>query len=211
MTYIKSNGLSVEYVILTHGHIDHIANAEKLRAETNAKLLLHEEDKYWIEPPEYMLALITEDYIRFLPDIYPKDSEKYFVGRYEFEIIHTPGHTKGGICIYFKDNRVALKTRLLNCGGLEPAQLSRFDHEVKNKNLFLEVPNNILFSGDTLFQESIGRTDLYGGSSKTLLESIFNKLLVLPDDTIVYPGHGEETKIKYEKQYNPFLQNTGIQ
>lgn len=173
-TYIKSNGLSLEYIILTHGHIDHIAHAEKLQAETKAKILLHEEDHYWIEPPDYMLALVAGDYIKFVPDISPKDNEKYFVGKYKFEIIHTPGHTKGGICIYFKDN-------------------------------------NVLFSGDTLFQESIGRTDLYGGSAKILLESICKKLLILPDDTIVYPGHGDETKIIYEKQYNPFLHNIGNQ
>ena len=173
-TYINNNDLSVEYIILTHGHIDHIAHAEKLRAETKATLLLHEKDHYWIEPPKYMLDLVAGDYIMFVPDICPKSNEKYFVGKYEFEIIHTPGHTEGGICIYFKDN-------------------------------------NLLFSGDTLFQESIGRTDLYGGSSEILLKSISEKLLVLPDDTTVYPGHGDETKIKYEKQYNPFLQNRGIQ
>ena len=171
--YIKNNGLSVEYIILTHGHIDHIAHAEKLRAETNAKLLLHEKDHYWIEPPDHMLDLVAGDYTKFVPDIHPKDNEKYFVGKHEFEIIHTPGHTEGGICVYFKDD-------------------------------------NILFSGDTLFQESVGRTDLYGGSSEILLESIYNKLLVLPDDTTVYSGHGDETTIKYEKQHNPFLQDRGI-
>ena len=167
-TYIKENGLSVEYIILTHGHIDHIAYAEKLRVATGAKLLLHDKDHYWIEPPKDMLALVAGDYIKFVPDVSPKENEKYFIGKNEFEIIHTPGHTEGGICIYCKED-------------------------------------NILFSGDTLFQESIGRTDLYGGSSKTLLQSICEKLLVLPDETTVYPGHGDETKIKYERQYNPFL------
>ena len=171
--YIEKNNLSVEYIVLTHGHIDHIAHTENLRAKTNAKVLLHQNDTYWIEPPDYMLNLVAGDYTKFIPDIYPKDNEKYIIGNYEFEIIHTPGHTEGGICIYFKDE-------------------------------------NILFSGDTLFQESIGRTDLYGGSSKILLESIYNKLLILPDDTTVYPGHGTETKIIYEKQYNTFLKKQGM-
>jgi glyoxylase-like metal-dependent hydrolase (beta-lactamase superfamily II) len=167
-SYIKNNGLSVEYIILTHGHIDHIAYAERLRVVTGAKLLLHEKDHYWLEPPKKMIDLVAGDYIKFVPDISPKGNEKYFVDKNELEIIYTPGHTEGGICIYFKKN-------------------------------------NTLFSGDTLFRESVGRTDLYGGSSKTLLQSIHEKLLVLPDETNVYPGHGDETKIKYERQYNPFL------
>jgi glyoxylase-like metal-dependent hydrolase (beta-lactamase superfamily II) len=167
-SYIKNNGLSVGYIILTHGHIDHIAYAEKLRVATGAKLLLHEKDHYWLEPPKKMLDLVAGDYTKFVPNISPKENEKYLVGKHECEIIHTPGHTEGGICIYFKEN-------------------------------------NLLFSGDTLFQESIGRTDLYGGSSETLLQSICKKLLLLPDDTTVYPGHGNETKSKHERQYNPFL------
>lgn len=168
--FIKRHNLSVEYIILTHGHIDHIAHAEKLRTATGAKLLIHENEQHWLEPNNYTLTLVSRDYIKFVPDVWLKGNEKYSIGKNEFEIIHTPGHTEGGISIYFADS-------------------------------------SVLFSGDTLFQESIGRTDLIGGSIETLLETIYKKLLVLPESTIVYPGHGERTMIKHEKHCNPFLQN----
>ena len=170
--YIKTNKLIVESIILTHGHIDHIADAEPLRVETNAKILMHEEDLFWLNPPKYMLDMISGKFLKFVPDRMIKDNEIITIGDLTFQVIFTPGHTQGGICIYNK-------------------------------------ANNVIFSGDTIFQESIGRTDLQGGSIETLMASIKEKILTLPDETEIYPGHGDKTNLKNEKKYNPFLHNTG--
>ena len=102
------------------------------------------------------------------PDFYLIQDQKIELGSLTITIIHTPGHTPGGVCFLVKD---------------------------------------VIFSGDTLFNESIGRYDLPGGDGETLFESIRTKLLVLPEDMVVLPGHGSETTISHEKQYNPFLQN----
>jgi hydroxyacylglutathione hydrolase len=172
LNFIKENKLTVENIILTHGHIDHIADADLLRKKTNAKIFMHSDDYFWLDPPEYWLNMITGKYEKFDPDQMVLDGEEFAVGNLNFKILHTPGHTGGGICVYNKEN-------------------------------------NVLFSGDTIFQESIGRTDLPGGSLEVLLKSITEKILTLPDETLVYPGHGDKTKIKNEKKYNPFLQNIG--
>lgn len=170
--FITLNDLKPELLILTHGHIDHIADAEPVKNTYGLKILMHEEDLFWINPPAFMLSMISGKYKPFKPDIILKGGEEIELGNMRFTIIHTPGHTPGGICVYFKSE-------------------------------------NILFPGDTIFQESIGRTDLQGGSTGTLLESITEKILTLPDETVIYPGHGDKTKIKNEKKYNPFLQNIG--
>jgi hydroxyacylglutathione hydrolase len=172
LEFIKANQLTVDQIILTHGHIDHIADAEIIRVETNAKILMHEGDIIWLNPAQYWLDMVSGKFLKFVPDKMLKDNESITVGELEFRILHTPGHTQGGICIYNK-------------------------------------ANNVIFSGDTIFQESIGRTDLPGGSTEVLLNSIREKILPLPDETEIYPGHGDTTKIRNEKKYNPFLQNIG--
>jgi hydroxyacylglutathione hydrolase len=99
-------------------------------------------------------------------DVFLKDGDVLEAGGLKFEIIHTPGHTPGGICIKV---------------------------------------GNVVFSGDTLFQASIGRTDFPGGSYRLIIKSIKEKLLTLPDDTVVYPGHGPKTSVDLEKKINPFI------
>jgi hydroxyacylglutathione hydrolase len=172
LEFINSKKLNVELIILTHGHIDHIADAEPLKIETNAKILMHKEDIVWLNPTEYWLNMLSGKFLKFVPDRMLNDNENIIVGDMSFQIIYTPGHTQGGICIYNK-------------------------------------ANNVIFSGDTIFQESIGRTDLPGGSTDLLLASIREKILPLSDETEIYPGHGDKTNIRNEKKYNPFLQNIG--
>ena len=99
---------------------------------------------------------------------YLTDGQELTFGHLRLRVLHTPGHTPGGLCFYFPDQKV-------------------------------------LFSGDTLFQGSIGRSDLPGGSHQALVQAVSSRLLSLPDDTVVYPGHGPSTTIAYERQFNPYL------
>ncbi len=150
---VNKAGLKIKLIGITHGHMDHTGAVEDVRKATEAPVAIHTAD--------------ANDLIRVLPtDRLLNGGEKITIGDLGFEIIHTPGHSPGGICFYGQ---------------------------------------GALFCGDTLFQGSIGRTDL-GGNYNQLMDNIFKKLMVLPDETIVFPGHGPETTIGEERRSNPFLQ-----
>lgn len=162
-------GFRVKYIINTHGHADHILGNAALKAATGAELLVHADDAAMLTSPHLSLATYVGQQTALIPpDRTVTDGEKLQVGGLTMTIIHTPGHTPGGISI---------------------------------------AAENCLFTGDTLFAESIGRTDFPGGSYNQLLQSIKTKLFTYPDETIVYPGHGPSTTIKGEKTNNPFLQD----
>jgi len=166
-SFVEDSGLKVKYIILTHGHGDHIGALMELKEYTGAEVCIHGEDNPMLRSSRMNLtALMGYNPVEMSADRLLEDGEILRLEGMELEIIHTPGHSRGGICIY--------------CDGS-------------------------LFSGDTLFACSIGRTDLPGGSNDELIESIKNKLLVLPDDTAVYPGHGPPSTISIEKKRNPFL------
>ncbi|MGI6731287.1 MAG: MBL fold metallo-hydrolase [Anaerovoracaceae bacterium] len=168
VNHIKENQLQVEYIILTHGHGDHIGGVEAYKKEfPGVKLVAGAEEKQLLSDAKLNFSRETTGFsIGLVADHYVIDGETIKVGDMELKFIHTPGHTKGGICILVKD---------------------------------------ALFSGDTLFAQSIGRTDFPGGSYPEIVASIRNKLFVLPDDTRVYPGHMNETTIGREKETNPFV------
>ncbi|NSW90580.1 MAG: MBL fold metallo-hydrolase [Firmicutes bacterium] len=167
MEMVRQTGLDIEYIILTHAHVDHIISMEELRQRLKAKVLIHKDDAQSLANPWYNGSKLFGINKTFSPaDILLKDKDVVDVGGLELEIIHTPGHTPGGICI---------KT------------------------------NGNLFTGDTLFRMSIGRTDLGNGDYDHLIDSIKNKLMILDDRTVVYPGHGTTTTIGYEKKNNPFI------
>jgi glyoxylase-like metal-dependent hydrolase (beta-lactamase superfamily II) len=158
-------------VVLTHGHIDHIAGVGLLRESYQGlKVLIHELDAEMLSQPAANLSgLMGRPFAAEPADILLKDGEWIEQAGVKLQVFHTPGHSPGGICLYSSED-------------------------------------GIVFTDDALFAESIGRTDFPGGSMSRLLGSIREKLWVLPDETVVYPGHGPSTTIAREKAQNPFLQ-----
>ena len=161
---VKELGIDAEYILLTHGHFDHIMGLNSLKQALNAEAVICKDD--------LVISDNVNEFTRLfgLPDSIPPVYEKYIsdndiinVGELNIKVIHTPGHTEGGVCYLIEDK---------------------------------------LFAGDTLFRESVGRTDLFGGSFEKLSDSIKNKLFKLDDNIIVYPGHGDLTTIGHEKKYN---------
>ncbi|HKL43561.1 MAG TPA: MBL fold metallo-hydrolase [Clostridia bacterium] len=163
---IDEKTYDLQYIILTHGHGDHIGAVEGLKEAYDAVLLIHEEDAEMLRDHQLNLTFRMGEKIEIEADQTFRDGETLMVGSLELKFIHTPGHSKGSSCILVED---------------------------------------ALFSGDTLFFNSIGRTDLYGGDGRKIIESIKNKLLILPEETKVYPGHGQSTTIKNELKKNPFF------
>ncbi|SFR03048.1 MBL fold metallo-hydrolase [Desulfoscipio geothermicus] len=158
--------LKCQYIILTHGHVDHIGAVGEVHAATGAAVCIHQADaERLVNPARY--SLLPVDSVKpKTADRLLKDGDKIQVGKTTLEVIHTPGHTPGGVCLKTED---------------------------------------ILFTGDTLFAGSVGRSDLPGGSHNQLINSIKTKLLAFPDATKVYPGHGPASTIGAEKKFNPFL------
>lgn len=161
---INARELSLQFIINTHGHIDHIGANSGLKELYKVPILLHEKDLNIYNNPGFGLGLILRKQPQ--PDDFIKEGHVIEFGRNKLTVVETPGHTGGGISLLI---------------------------------------NNAVFCGDTLFAGSIGRTDLAGGSYEQLLKSIHEKLLTLPPETIIYPGHGPETTIREETEYNPFL------
>ena len=166
MYEIDSKGYIISQIIITHSHIDHIGAVDALKSASSAKVIVSENDGAVFNSSNFTLASMLGNLAPVTkPDILVKDGDTLSICGYEAQIISTPGHTPGSICIYFKNE-------------------------------------GVLFSGDTLFYESIGRTDFPGGSYQSISNSIKNKLFNLPDNTKVYPGHNSETTILHEKESN---------
>jgi len=167
----KKNNLRINYIVNTHGHVDHISGNTEMQKETGAKIIVHEDDSIMLTHTPAMILKMFGAKASPPADIMVKDGDIISVGNIELKVIHTPGHSLGGICLY--------------------------------------TPGYV-FTGDTLFVEAVGRTDLPGGSWDTMLESIQKKLFCLPDDTKVMPGHNygrmPTSTIGHEKSHNPFVQ-----
>lgn len=166
-SFIEMNKFKVNFIILTHGHADHIGGAEEYRDKFKAPIYAHRDEQEMLASPEYnsSRALFGKS-ISFMADKWLSDGDKIpFAGK-ELKIMHTPGHSPGGICI---------------------------------------LVDKWLFSGDTLFAGSVGRTDFPLCSHIALFDSIRDKLFVLDEDVEVYPGHEGSTTIGNEIRYNPFF------
>ena len=169
LEYIRVEGLVLQKILLTHGHIDHIFDLAYFREAYGCPYVMHQEDLPLIRDAVYRsstygLAMQQPPD----PDGFLKEGDTVAVGRATWDVVHTPGHSPGSIS-------------------------------------FVDRTNRFVISGDVLFSGSVGRTDLWRGSMEVLLQSIFDKLLVLPDDFTVYCGHGPATTIGAERDANPFL------
>lgn len=169
--YIKKQDATLEYILLTHGHFDHIAGIGDLLISSDysnfrPKIFVHKDDLYQMKKSnQYMSLFGMPDIV--IPDIdhFVEDNDTIKLGNIDIKVIHTPGHTQGGVCYLAENN---------------------------------------LFSGDTIFKECVGRCDLDGGNFNQLVDSIQNKIFTLPEETIIYPGHGSQTTVKWEKENNQF-------
>ena len=168
--FLQQRKLNAVALVLTHGHADHIAGVVELRKNfVSLKVYIHQLDAEMLTGEQDNLSILAGGTFRAEPaDFLVVESYKIEQAGMSLEVLHTPGHTRGGISLYCRDE-------------------------------------GVVFAGDTLFAGSVGRTDFPGGDMRQLIENIREKLLVLPDQTIVYAGHGPATTIAQEKAYNPFV------
>ncbi len=167
---LERAGLEVTHILLTHGHIDHVAATGPLRAATGAPVHLHRQDQPLYENVARQAQAFGMDARLEMPpvDVFVEEGDTVQVGGLKLTVLHAPGHSPGSVCYH------------------------------------LDGSPGLVFCGDVLFAGSIGRTDLWGGSYETLMDSIGRKLMTLPDDTRVLSGHGPETSVGAERATNPF-------
>ena len=166
--WVLEKGLKVDYILLTHGHVDHIGAVDELRELLGeVSVGIHAGDAGMLtDGKQNLSSYFGPGLVLKKADFLLQDGQELAIGKEVLKVISTPGHSPGGVCFLCSEG---------------------------------------LFSGDTLFAGSIGRTDFPGGSMNQLLDGVKKKLLILPEETRVFPGHGEETSIGEEKRDNPFL------
>lgn len=166
MDVINENRLEVSYIVCTHGHFDHVGAVSDIKEKTGAKVIIHKDEIEIYHAARDMAAFWGYEIEKLPdPDMLVEDADMIKVGNMSFTILHTPGHSPGGICLYGE---------------------------------------GIVVTGDTLFAGSVGRTDFYGGDMNKLRDS-FKRLMSLPEETKVLPGHGPDSTIGEEKRGNPFV------
>ena len=165
---VKESGVNLKYILLTHGHFDHLLGVDKFKEVFGVETYVSEDDMEQVRLVPDMMQMFAGMVPVNISGInhFVHDGDEFVIGDITIKAISTPGHTQGGMCYLIGDK---------------------------------------LFSGDTLFQSSVGRCDLPGGSLKNITDSIKNKLFTLPDETEVFPGHGVKTTIGFEKKYNEIL------
>lgn len=167
--YLKKENLLPKAILLTHGHFDHIMAASALASTYGIPVYASKHEVELLEDPNLNLGQVLAGIsVSLIPDKLVEDNQILNLIGVNLQVIETPGHTKGSVCYFVKEE-------------------------------------NILFSGDTLFRESVGRSDFPTGNGKQLIESIKEKLFPIGDQVTVYSGHGPATTIKYEKENNPYL------
>jgi len=164
---VEDLGLDIKFIVLTHGHFDHVGALSEVKEATRAEVAIHADDASALRGEGQFWFGVSQKAFPS-PDRLLRGGDSIDVGDLHFLVLHTPGHTPGGICL---------------------------------------LGHDVVFTGDTLFNCGIGRTDIGGGSHSQLLNSIHTKLMVLPDNTTVYPGHGPQTTIGAERRGNLFLRD----
>lgn len=168
LTHVKTNGYMPKAILLTHGHFDHVMGISRWVEAFDIPVYLHEDEKEILADASLNLSCRFGASYEYKNVIGLQDGDCLKVAGFEFQVIHTPGHTAGGCCYY-------------------------------------EETQQVLMSGDTLFAQSVGRSDFPTGDARTLIRSIKEKLFCLSDEVMVYPGHSQITCIGDERQFNPFV------
>ncbi len=166
--FLNNHDLVCKAILLTHGHFDHILGVSDLKEATGADVYIHEKEAQLLENPVLNASSQIGQNFSLKADVLLKDEQMLDLIGFNIKVIHTPGHTAGGVCYLFQEQAV-------------------------------------LISGDTLFQASVGRSDLPTGHGRLLIESIKTKLMILDESIDVYPGHGPATTIGFEKNNNQFI------
>jgi hydroxyacylglutathione hydrolase len=170
LAILARHKLTLKQIVVTHGHIDHVGGAMRLKRATGAPILLNQNDLPLLAMMDEQAGWLGIEMPEVAPpDVSAEDGMVAGIAGHAAHILHTPGHTQGSICLHF-------------------------------------AQDNLLLAGDTLFAGSIGRTDLPGGDGRQILRSIHDRVLTLPEETRVVPGHGPATTIGEERESNPFLQ-----
>ena len=169
VNFIKKEKLNLKYILITHGHFDHVYCVSEMKKHFPiVPVMIHKDDIDLLNQVgvQCSMAEINEIEIPCVDALIDEKTKNLTIGSIPITIIHTKGHSKGGVCYLIKDK---------------------------------------LFSGDTLFKESVGRCDLYGGDFSEIEQSIKDKLFTLDENITVYPGHGYPTTISHEKSYNQYF------
>lgn len=165
---LKEMGAKPVAILFTHGHFDHVLAANDLKKEHHIQIYANEKERETLENTQMNMSSMGNGQSSYQADVFVKDGQVLDLAGMICKVIWTPGHTPGGTCYFFEEDK-------------------------------------ILFSGDTLFCRSVGRSDFPGGSMSELIRSIKEKLMILDDDVKVFPGHMGATTIKDERIYNPFI------